>query len=58
MFRRLHEPFVLTSFMSGHYLMHGGSQPLHGSGHPVALIKNRRSGDQHVGSGGHDQWRC
>src|SRR4029453_18788888 len=35
-----------------------GAQPLHGGGHPFALIKNRRSGDQHGGSGGHDQWRC
>jgi hypothetical protein len=41
MFRLLHEPFVLASFMSGHYLMRGGSQPLHGGGHPVAFIKNR-----------------
>src|SRR2546421_10647360 len=26
-----------------------GAQPLHGGSHPFALIKNRRSGDQHVG---------
>src|SRR5262245_59623835 len=58
MFRLLHEPFVLTSFMSGHYLIRGGSKPLHGCDNSVIRTKNGRPGDQHVGSCTDDQWRC
>src|SRR5262245_39874078 len=55
--RLLHELFILTSFMSGHGLMRGGSQPLHGGAHAVTRTKNGRPGDQHVGSCTYDQWR-
>src|SRR5215471_18396729 len=58
MFRLLHELFVLTSSMSGHGLMCGGSQTLHGGGNSVARTKNGRPGDQHIGSCTDDQWRC
>ena len=57
MFRLLHEPFVLTPLMSGDGLMRGGSQPLHGSADSIALPKNGRPGDQHVGSCADDQGR-
>src|SRR5712692_3019494 len=43
--------------MSGHCLIRGCSKTLHGCDDSVALTKNCRPGDQHVGSCIDYQWR-
>src|SRR5262249_35506012 len=56
-FEDLHEPFDLTALLSGHCLIRGCSKTFHGCDDSFPLTKNRRPGDQHVGSCSDYQWR-